>query len=169
MSKQRRKIEQWLEIAILHKLLTVDEAANMKVNIDNPGEGIVKEDDAEELRDLLQMFFWDDTKEKDEYWQQIDYRLAASHKYHYLNLMLKFFATSVIIENVEMLAKTYMPFGDITTNNDDALYARALLAVCEERTTADLFSVLSPSDVVIIKSALNDVEGKEVKDDSIVD
>ena len=159
MKKQLRKTDQWLEIAILYNILSPEIAAKIKYYSDNAPDDIIREEYHQDLLSLLSKFYWDETEEGFDYWQNIEIQLMGNKKYNYLVALLQFFAESVITEDVKTLGMGMYPNATWTDvePTEEQWYALALLATAKNRDFVDLIANLTPKNFGTLIMAAKDI------------
>ena len=156
-----RSLEQWLKIAVMHKLISQSDADRIAVYVEQDKEEILRDEKSNTFLYILDWFYWENTEEGYEYWDNVQKEVTNNPIYNYLDL------TCAITDEYVMLNPSLMYQRFMMENYDciisieeivekydaDVIYAGALL-LCIEDLGMRAYEIIHPSDLFIIKNAM---------------
>lgn len=161
-TKTMRSLEQWLEIAVLHKLISQSDADRIAVYVEQDKEEILRDEKSNTFLYILDWFYWENTEEGYEYWDNVQKEVIDNPIYNYLDL-----TCAIVIEEdtVSHLEQGFQEF--VHDNYDiivsvqqikdechvDLIYAGELMLRIQD-LGIHVYEYLHPSDLFIIKNAI---------------
>lgn len=161
-TKTMRSLEQWLEIAVMHKLISQSDADRIAVYVEQDKEEILRDEKSNTFLYILDWFYWENTEEGYEYWDNVQKEVIDNPIYNYLDL-----TCAIVIEEdtVSHLEQGFQEFVhdnyDIITSFDQAgseypielIYAGELMWNIDNLGLT-VYEIIHPSDLFIIKNAI---------------
>ena len=161
-TKTMRSLEQWLKIAVMHKLISQSDADRIAVYVEQDKEEILRDEKSNTFLYILDWFYWENTEEGYEYWDNVQKELIDNPIYNYLDLTCaitdeEYIGLGYIIGFTEYTADHY----DIITSTEQAkseypselLYAGELMWHIVD-LGIEVYEIIHPSDLFIIKNAM---------------
>lgn len=161
-TKTMRSLEQWLEIAVMHKLISQSDADRIAVYVEQDKDEILRDEKSNTFLYILDWFYWENTEEGYEYWDNVQKEVIDNPIYNYLDL------TCAIVIEEDTVSHIEQGFQEFVQDNYDIIisvqqikdecpvdliYAGELMLRIQD-LGIHAYSLLHPSDLFIIKAAM---------------
>jgi len=180
-TKTMRSLEQWLEIAVMHKLISQGDADRIAVYVEQDKEEILRDEKSNTFLYILDWFYWENTEEGYEYWDNVQKELTNNPIYNYLDLTCAITYEEDAVSRIEegfqeFMEENYDIIISVPQIKDDCpidlIYAGELMLRIQD-LGIHAYEYLHPSDLFIIKNAMkliddwanefyNSVEGEQL-------
>ncbi len=172
----KKDLNYWLDLAQSHGFLTEDECNNIKDYIENAPDDIIRENEFSDIIAVFNKFYWDDSKEGYEYWEEKVSNIAHDYKYQVLLLLLLLNNTYNDSKNIVYNANKFFKANNIDndtvndTVNDTDNYSAALLYEIKHRNIYELIHRISTkfNDVFAIKIIIKAINNFAIIDDKFM-